>query len=137
MPPTIIITSRNFQHDMATLDFARLLANGKLKDLVPPPINLPANITPIPARINHGRWIADCPYCTGAEMVDPNDPVFYCLNYECTRPHNTSPLPVQFPAGRVGLENALLRRPEMKNRNWFPNETIADLLAENAANGIN
>ena len=122
---------------MATLDFARILTNGKLRDLVPTPTNTPANITPIAARINYGRWIADCPYCTGAEMVDPNDPVFYCLNYNCDRPNGNAPLPVQFPIGRVGLENALLRRPRMQNRNWFPYETLADLLAENAANGIN
>ena len=35
------------------------------------------NKLPVQARIDFGRWIADCE-CGGAEYVDPDDPVFFC-----------------------------------------------------------
>jgi len=31
------------------------------------------------ARIDYGRWIADCE-CGGAEYVDPQEPIFICMN---------------------------------------------------------
>jgi len=31
---------------------------------------------PIAARVDHGRWIAGCPRCTGAEFVDAEWPRF-------------------------------------------------------------
>jgi hypothetical protein len=34
---------------------------------------------PVKARIDFGRWIADCE-CNGAEYVDPDEPVFLCLS---------------------------------------------------------
>ena len=35
------------------------------------------NQRPVLARIDYGRWLADCE-CGGAEYVDPDDPVFFC-----------------------------------------------------------
>lgn len=32
------------------------------------------------ARVDHGRWLADCPYCPGAELVDLEDLRFFCLS---------------------------------------------------------
>ena len=34
----------------------------------------------IKAEINRGRWLANCPWCGGAEMVDPDNPKFLCLS---------------------------------------------------------
>ena len=34
---------------------------------------------PVNARIDWGRWIADCE-CGGAEYVDPNEPLFFCMS---------------------------------------------------------
>lgn len=34
---------------------------------------------PVTARIDHGRWIADCE-CKGAEYVDPDEPIFFCAS---------------------------------------------------------
>lgn len=34
---------------------------------------------PVHARIDFGRWIADCE-CGGAEYVDPDEPIFFCLS---------------------------------------------------------
>ena len=38
----------------------------------------PAGI-PVKARLDFGRWIADCE-CGGAEAVDPKEPIFFCVS---------------------------------------------------------
>lgn len=51
---------------------------------------------PVIARIDHGRWIADCE-CKGAEYVDPDEPVFLCLS--CLNQGNGGHMrPVKFPS---------------------------------------
>ena len=33
------------------------------------------------ARVNHGRWIADCPFCTGSELIWLEEPsLFFCFS---------------------------------------------------------
>jgi len=50
---------------------------------------------PVIARIDHGRWIADCE-CKGAEYVDPDEPIFFCLS--CLNAAHQGVLrPVVFP----------------------------------------
>ena len=93
--------------------------------------------TPVEARINHSRWIADCPYCIHAEMVDPDNKKFFCLN--CGMEHNGHrPLPVKFPpkAQRLEIERLLSIRPLEANRNWFPYETVQDIRQENIDYGL-
>jgi hypothetical protein len=34
---------------------------------------------PVKARIDWGRWIADCE-CGGAEYVDPDETIFFCMS---------------------------------------------------------
>jgi len=51
------------------------------------------------ARIDHGRWIADCE-CKGAEYVDPGEPVFFCLSC-LNAAHNGRLRPVRFPPAEV------------------------------------
>lgn len=84
---------------------------------------------PIPAYINHNRWVADCPICNGAELASPESPFFRCANcgFEAG---------VQFPANRQGIEAVLAHRPHLLNRNWRPGESIADLRAENIGHGV-
>ena len=90
------------------------------------------------ARVNHGRWIADCPFadCRGAEMVDVLNPSFFC----CTcRNDDTGgqPVPVELPsaAQRRAIEAVLAKRAQ-RFRNWRPGETVAMLKAENTAHGV-
>jgi hypothetical protein len=85
------------------------------------------------AYVNHGRWVADCPAstCTGAELVDPDEPRFYCLScYNAA--FDGRWLPVRFPPEpeRKAIERALLDRPRARNRNWFPGETVEQLEEE-------
>jgi hypothetical protein len=85
------------------------------------------------AYVNHGRWVADCPSpaCTGAELVDPDEPRFYCLScYNAA--FGGLWLPVRFPPERErqAIERALLARPRARNRNWYPGETVAQLEEE-------
>lgn len=82
--------------------------------------------TTVKARINHGRWIADCP-CNGAELVAPGQPM---VCGSCGATHK-----VTFPKNRTAIEEALDRR-EIRHQNWQPGETPSDLWAENIAYGI-
>lgn len=94
-----------------------------------------------------GIWKARCPtpFCRGAEHhgISPwwlGPPVlgglglesFVCLQ-SCHRTY-----PAQWPAVemREGIEALLGLRPDPANRNWLPNETLSDLLLENAEHGI-
>lgn len=83
------------------------------------------------ARVNHGRWVADCPFCNGAEMVNPNDPYFDCGSCS-NKTVNGKRIPVVFPKLIYSIEVELLPRPK-PNQNWEPGETIFDLMAENIA----
>ena len=85
------------------------------------------------AYVNHGRWVADCPSpaCTGAELVDPQDPRFYCLScYNAA--FGGKWLRVRFPPERErqAIERALLARARERNRNWYPGETVEQLEEE-------
>lgn len=83
------------------------------------------------ARINWGRWIADCPVCSGAMVVSRKDPWFWCP--ECGQ---SGWRQVEFPENADEIEEILVKRPDKRVRNWFPGETVAQLEAENSGHGI-
>ncbi len=81
------------------------------------------------ARINHGRWVANCPFCPSAELVEPGE-AFFCLDASCGMAKNDNhPMAVVFPENRAEIEQALQTRPP-ENQNWT-DETIDALVAEN------
>ena len=112
---------------------------------------------PIPARIDYGRWIADCPYCGGAEYIDPAEPFLFCLSCGMTGNKNLA-LPITLPASQAEIEGVLLERPVDErrggndidrallaqpiyhglSRSWLPHESVSDLRKQNlqAANNI-
>ena len=93
----------------------------------------PAVGPPLDARVNHGRWLVHCPDCAGAELVDPEEPFFFCLS--CGNEGSGGRVRrVRFPAGRELIEGALGGR-RRENQNWAPGETIAFLVEENARGG--
>lgn len=104
----------------------------------------------VKARIDFGRWLADCPDCGGAELVDPDEPFFYC--FSCGNrglkgdarlvifPGNIEEIeavleqrPVNDKRGRNKIEAARMARPLYPglSRSWNPDETIEDLQQQN------
>jgi hypothetical protein len=96
----------------------------------------------VSARINHGRWIADCSGCNSALVVDLGQLAFMCV--ECGNSNNGGKwLKIILPKNRKAIETELLKRPcngrnpaEAVNRNWEPGETLATLKQENTDHGI-
>ena len=97
-------------------------------------------------RLNHGRWLADCPTgCGGAEKLHPdgNIRVHSDVSYGLTREG-------VFVCGSCGVESsvswpsrdqleeieAVVQVRPMINRNWTPGETIDALVSENIEHGL-
>jgi hypothetical protein len=106
------------------------------------------------ARMNHGRWIVDCPNpaCKGAELARPGED-FICSDCyieealasdgavgatararEIARVRGEV-YAVRFPADKAAIEAVLRPRP-LKHMNWQPGESLDGLRQENAAHGI-
>lgn len=87
------------------------------------------------AYVNHGRWVADCPFgCGGAELA--MDDRFICR--ECRNAEaRHRPIPLVWPApGDVDAITAVLVVRPILNRNWNLNESIGALLVENVEHGL-
>lgn len=66
------------------------------------------------AYVNHGRWIAECPYeCGSAVVLQPGEAAFHCS--ECL-----SISPVEWPLNAQDIWDALAERRLPRTRNWFP-----------------
>lgn len=93
-------------------------------------------------RVRQGRWVALCPDpdCGGAMVASRVTPIFICVY--CGSPENLGHwYAAPIPAAQAAIEAQLLRRPAKTasrayNRNWEPEETVADLQRENAAHQI-
>lgn len=85
--------------------------------------------TTLVARIDHGRWIADCA-CGSGVALERTWAEARCFG--CGAVYRS----VQWPAAADRIEAALVKRPALATRNWLPTERVADLEAENAARGI-
>lgn len=84
------------------------------------------------ARVDHGRWLADCPMrdCCSAQHVSKEDPWFFCAN--CTNAEvGCKSIPVVWPKEHEEIEQMLLRRPFVPTRNWQPPLSVKDLDEEN------
>lgn len=82
----------------------------------------------VPAYANHGRWIAECPDCSGAQMASPSDYRFMC-NLCANVAVGGAWRPVTWPEERDSIEALLIERP-LANQNWTPGETLDDLADE-------
>jgi hypothetical protein len=98
------------------------------------------------ARIDFGRWVADCPDCNGCEYVNPDDPFFFCLSCGNVTLEGLA-RKVIFPKNMPDIEKELIRRPvndliganavdkALKaksiypglSRSWNPGESVAEL----------
>lgn len=107
-------------------------------DRTPPAAGVALGVKAV-ARVDSGRWIADCPTedCGGAEYVSFDDPLFFC--HECRNAafdHHLIAVTVPGLQKRHDIEAYLVARPVPVTRNWFPSETVAELRDENRAHGI-
>lgn len=88
------------------------------------------------AYVNHSRWVVDCPFCPSAQMTAPEDPRFFCV--DCRMVANGGKwVKVVWPSTstKAAIERTLGLRPKTQNRNWWPEEAVQKLQAENVANG--
>lgn len=81
----------------------------------------------IRARVNHGRWIADCFWCRTAILTRPEWGVAYCG--ECGARYHLDQ--VEFPKQYKAIEKILLRRVRRDQQNWEYPQTVGDLASEN------
>ena len=82
----------------------------------------------VEARIDYGRWIADCPDCGGAEYVDVEDGIFFCLSCG-NKEIGGKARRVIFPKDREKIEELLLERPvEERGGNVFQRAMTAKVV---------
>lgn len=94
-----------------------------------------AEAEPVIAYINHGRWVGDCPFCPGAELIFQDTIAFLCLS--CFNEEaNFKLLPIAFPLNTTEIEGILEKRPMPSTRNWLPDETARMLKDENKIMGV-
>lgn len=85
------------------------------------------------ARVDHGRWIVDCPFCPGAARAGWREARFICA--ECFHVGTEAEgkfIRVEWPPNVEEIETVLEARPPQR-RNWWPTEEISKLRAENYA----
>ena len=86
-----------------------------------------SNSSPLQAYVNHGRWIVKCE-CGGAEKAW-EEGIFMCQS--CFNAgHKHQYRQSIFPKERLEIEKLLEMRP-LSNRNWYSNETLIQIEAEN------
>lgn len=83
------------------------------------------------ARAEYARWIVDCPNCNNAEYYF-EDKLFFCSLCKNSDVGGKT-RKVKMPKERKEIEDVLSIRP-IKNRHWYPNETLQGLAKENELN---
>ena len=100
-------------------------------------IVIAGDVAPLVARVNHGRWIVDCPNCRSASFATAPTPRLRSAVPSFVCPDcNGGPWPAGYPAERAAIVALLDVRPDPTKRNWAPGETLGDLAAENAEHGL-
>lgn len=70
------------------------------------------------ARVNHGRWIADCPrpHCANAIRLEPGQATFHCAGEGGCQMAAS----IEWPPDADEIWAVLLERPVPGTRNWYP-----------------
>ena len=129
-----IITHEDYQSRVPMYTFLAQRWVQQGQQSIPPDVDAP-RVGELDAYINQGRWVVDCPNCSGAVCASKMDPWFFCIY--C----GVGVYDVKFPPDAAAIEAVLLKRPEhdgwfARSRNWRPSETVAGLRRENAERGI-
>lgn len=115
----------------------RRLFNTLVRESIPLPrfdVDVSSDFPPVLAEVNHGRWIARCPWCAGAEALWRGQDWFFCCscgNY----PIKGVRLHVKYGQPSDLVESALVVREDKRTQNWLPDETVDDLEQENEEHG--
>jgi|SRR5581483_3580028 len=86
-----------------------------------------AAVTPI---VSGGRWVVVCADCDNVPSYDPEWQLACCP--ECGAIYDA----VAPPADWLEIERLLMARPDLRTRHWTPDQSVAQLRAENAAHGV-
>lgn len=132
-----MLHSRNLDPHLSGLDFhvQHFWPRGRDRFDPRPPDKRRKDNPVVKVRINHGRWLADCPYCTGAQLADPLDHRFFCV--DCLMEQgNGRWCEVEWPVAITAntIEAALAGRPTSA-KNWEHWESVSFLLSENVMHG--
>jgi hypothetical protein len=84
---------------------------------------------PLVAHINHGRWVAVCPFCNGGIAVWRDNPKAACL--DCGTIYTNIEWPN--PAELKQVLRAAAELPEVHMRNWHPGRETAEEAVEKMA----
>jgi hypothetical protein len=98
------------------------------------------------ARVEHSRWLVDCPLtdparddepCRGAQFASKTDPRLWCVDCKNAAVGGQW-LEVVWPSDSMvrAIERSLGKRPRKLNRNWYPHESRTQLEAENRLMGV-
>ncbi|OPZ76592.1 MAG: hypothetical protein BWY79_01544 [Actinobacteria bacterium ADurb.Bin444] len=68
------------------------------------------------ARIDWGRWLADCPFCNGSELVSKAEGLFFCFSCEMAG-NGGRAVEVLFPEGVDRIEAGLVNE-RVSYQNW-------------------
>lgn len=111
------------------------------KAAIPPLDHVVMTARPMTARINHGLWIASCE-CGSRGVPSPGCVVWLEIPLGwCVRCGNQGTgrgwRPIVVPPAdlRAEIEEILLFRPNIGDRNWEPHESIDDLIRQNIEAG--
>lgn len=89
------------------------------------------------AYVNHGRWLADCPFCRQTQVASKTDQRLFCCAEGCGNAQvGGAFVKVAWPKDADKIEAELLKRATPDHRNWTPGETVRDLRNENAQYGV-
>ena len=126
----IIVYEDIFPQDIRVFINGRRGMKGLDRAIPRNPQNLMKTTVP---RINHGRWVVECPGgCTDAVLASSDYPVFVCSVPFCIEKDY---IQIVFPADRIAIEIELLKRPVhasglLIHANWVEGETIQNLRDE-------
>lgn len=107
-----------------------------------PTADVTAKAEPLVARVHQNMWIVDCPDCGSAAMCWFDDDSGAAHPFMCDNCLNNSvdnrwrPVAAPTAAERRGIESVLQARPVPQTRNWYPHESLVDLIDENLAHNL-
>lgn len=90
------------------------------------PVTVHTVRTLIVARVDMGRWIADCD-CGAGVALHREWTAAYCFACGAVHPQAS----ILWPVDQDEIELTLAERPHRRNQFWSPGETVNDLKAEN------